>query len=60
LELPEDGQDICPTHIGDVYNNKYRNILQVVGGKDLYSICIPQKYANIPNYFYKFYIDAPH
>jgi hypothetical protein len=43
LSLPEDGQDIWPKHVADVYN-KYENIVQVVGG----GICrVRQKYLTI-------------
>ena len=43
LELPEDGHDIWQKRIGDVYNNKYRNILHLVGGKICIQLCITQK-----------------
>jgi len=39
---------------------KYRNILKLVGGKHLYSVCIPHKYANIPNDLHMFYIGLSH
>jgi len=32
LQLPEDGQDMWPKHVGAVYN-KYENIVQLVGGE---------------------------
>jgi hypothetical protein len=32
LQLPEDGQDIWPKHVGVLYN-KYKYIVQLVGSK---------------------------